>query len=126
MLKTIAQRDADAQPSVDSKGRTIADTSLRDTETIPMPATAFDWTEDPSDRFNHDDYKTAITTHMKDEVLEWVPDGWVDEIRSRIGYDIPFTRLFYTYEPPRPLTEIRADLKASQTRILELLGEVGA
>jgi len=126
ILKTIAVRDETADPSVDSKGRTVPDPSLRDTETIPLPDMPVDWAEDVTERFQWQPYKDAIEFHMTNEVAEWIPDGWVDPGRSRIGYDIPFTRLFYTYAPPRPLTEIRAELKASQERILELLGEVGA
>jgi len=126
ILKSIAQRDDEAEPSVDSKGRPIADTSLRDTETIPLPSISVDWTRDVAARFETPPYKDAIEAHMKNEVLEWVPDGWVDWSRCKIGYDLPFTRLFYTYTPPRPLEEIRADLNTSQERILQLLGEVGA
>ena len=126
ILKSVAVNDETAEPTVDKNDNPVADTSLRDTERIPMPEPVDGWDEDPTPRFETEPYRTAIEQHMQDDVLEWVPDAWVDHTKTRVGYDIPFTRLFYTYQPPRPLAEIRADLADSQTRILELLGEVGA
>ena len=126
ILKTAAVRDEKAEPTVDSKGQPVADSAMRDTERIPMPDAIDGWDQDPTPRFESEPYRTAITQHMNNEVLEWVPDAWVDHTKTRVGYDIPFTRLFYTYTPPRPLTEIRKDLAESQARILDLLGEVGA
>lgn len=57
-------------------------------------------------------------------MLPFAPDAWVDGEKERVGYEIPFTRLFYRYTPPRPLAEIDADIKASQARILALIAEV--
>jgi type I restriction enzyme M protein len=54
---------------------------------------------------------------MAREVLPHAPDAWVDEEKTRIGYDIPFNRFFYVFEPPRPLAEIDADLKQVTDRI---------
>jgi type I restriction enzyme M protein len=53
-----------------------------------------------------------------------VPDAWVDWTKVKIGYEIPFTRHFYKYVPPRPLAEIDADLERQVARILDLLREV--
>lgn len=127
VLKAIAVHDEDAEPSVDAKGRPLPDPTLRDTETIAVPLErSVSWTEAVGDRFEWPEYREAIEVHMRDEVLPYLPDAYVDWTRSRIGYDLPFTRRFYTYDPPRPLEEIRADLSKSQQRILELLTEVGA
>ena len=49
---------------------------------------------------------------MEREVLPHVPDAWVDESKTKMGYEINFNRYFYQYTPPRPLEEIEADLKA--------------
>ena len=57
-------------------------------------------------------------------MLPHVPDAWVDEKKTKIGYEIPFTRHFYRYVPPRPLAEIDADLEAQVAKIINLLGEV--
>ena len=50
------------------------------------------------------------------EVLPHVPDAWVDHAKTKVGYEIPFTRHFYKYVPPRPLEEIDADLNAARRR----------
>ena len=53
-----------------------------------------------------------------------MPDAGGDEDRTKIGYEIPFTRYFYEYTPPRPLEEIDEDLKNAEEEILRLLREV--
>ena len=127
MLKAIAERDEEAEPSLDAKGNPMSDPSLRDTETIPVPLDVrLSWSEDVGERFEWPKYREAISAHMCAEVLPYVPDAYVDWSKCRIAYEILFTRRFYTYVPPRPLEEIRADLAESQARILKLLTEVGA
>ena len=56
--------------------------------------------------------------------LPHVPDAWIDHDKTKIGYEIPFTRHFYVYTPPRPLAEIDAELRDLETQIQKLLGEV--
>ncbi len=58
---------------------------------------------------------------MATEVLPYVSDAWVDFAKTKIGYEIPLTRYFYKYVPPRPLAEIDADIKALEAQIQELL-----
>ncbi|NUL44051.1 SAM-dependent DNA methyltransferase [Cellulosimicrobium funkei] len=89
-----------------AKGRIEADASLRDTENVPL-------TED-------------VEAYVEREVLPWAPEAWVDESKTKIGYEIPFTRAFYVYEPPRPLTEIDADVQAAIARVQALFAEVKA
>ncbi len=57
-------------------------------------------------------------------MLLHVPGAWIDPTKTKVGYEIPFTRHFYTYVPPRPLEEIDADLNKLVGEILELLQEV--
>jgi type I restriction enzyme M protein len=57
-------------------------------------------------------------------VLPHAPDAWIDEKKSKVGYEIPFTRHFYEYKPPRPLAEIDADLKAKVAHIMGRLQEI--
>lgn len=72
------------------KGKPVADSSLRDTESVPL-------TEDVKEYFAR-------------EVLPFAPDAWIDESKTKVGYEIPFTRYFYTYEAPRPSSEIMAEI----------------
>jgi type I restriction enzyme M protein len=58
-------------------------------------------------------------------VLPYVPDAWIDH-KTKIGYEIPFNRHFYRYEPPRPLEESEAEIKALEGDILSLLSEIAA
>lgn len=83
------------------RGQPQADSALRDTELIP--------------------WGTDQQTYMEDNVLPYAPDAWVDENKTRIGYEIPFTRFFYKYVPPRPSGEILARLKELQAQEEELL-----
>jgi type I restriction enzyme M protein len=70
------------------------------------------------------EYRTAVDDYMAAEVLPYVPDAWVDYSKTRIGYEIPLTRQFYKYVPPRPLAEIDAEIKTLESEIQKLLGEV--
>jgi type I restriction enzyme M protein len=65
-----------------------------------------------------------VGEYMRREVLPHVPDAWVDESKTRIGYEINFNRYFYKYTPPRPLEEIEADLKKIEKEIVDMLTEV--
>ena len=68
--------------------------------------------------------KEDVDEYMAREVLPHVPDAWVDESKTKIGYEINFNRYFYKYTPPRPLEEIEADLKQIEKEIAEMLAEV--
>ena len=87
-----------------SKGEPQSDASLRDTENIPL-------NEDIQEYFNR-------------EVLPHAKDAWIDKSKTKVGYEIPFTRHFYEYQEPRSLTEIDNDLKKLTTEIQLLLNEV--
>jgi type I restriction enzyme M protein len=66
----------------------------------------------------------AIDTYFAREVIPHVPEAWIDHEKTKVGYEIPFTRHFYVYTPPRPLAEIDAELRDLETQIQKLLGEV--
>lgn len=97
-------RDPGAEAVRDSKGRTVADPELRDAENVPV-------TED-------------VDEYLAREVHPHVPDAWVADKAGKIGYEIPFTRLFYRYVPPRPSEEVKAELREREARIRRLLEEV--
>ena len=88
------------------KGKKQADTSKRDTESIP-------WTEE-------------IETYMERNVYPYAPDAWIDEKKTKIGYEIPFTREFYKYVAPRSSAEIFANLeeldKAESALMAKIMG----
>lgn len=98
-------RDESGKPIL-KKGKVQADPKLRDTENIPL-------SED-------------VAEYMKREVLPYAPDAWIDESKTKIGYEIPFTRYFYEYTPPVPseelkreILQIESELKGSIERIFE-------
>lgn len=86
------------------KGKKQPDPSLRDTENIPL----------------HED----IQAYFKREVLPFAPDAWIDEKKSKIGYEIPFTRYFYKYEAPKPSAEIMAEILELEKELDGSLAEV--
>ncbi|MEU2169563.1 N-6 DNA methylase [Micromonospora chersina] len=88
----------------DRKGIPLPDADLRDNENVPLD-------ED-------------IHGYLKREVLPHVPDAWIDEAKTKIGYEIPFTRHFYVYQPPRPLAQIDVEIKELEAEIQILLSEV--
>jgi type I restriction enzyme M protein len=86
------------------KGDVVPDADLRDYENVPLG-------ED-------------IGEYFAREVLPHVPDAWIDETKTKIGYEIPFTRHFHVYTSPRPLSEIDAELRDLEAQIQRLLNEV--
>ena len=57
-------------------------------------------------------------------MLPHAPDAWIDHEKTRVGYEIPFNRHFYVFEPPRPLEVIDAELKEVAGNIMRMLGEL--
>ncbi|WP_046469663.1 type I restriction-modification system subunit M [Allosalinactinospora lopnorensis] len=112
----LSERDETADPCLDHKGKAEPDSSLRDTENVPFTYGGSTAGADGRDE--------VIKKYLKTEVLPHVPDAWMDESKTKVGYEIPFTRHFYKYVPPRPLEEIDADLEKQVTKILDLLREV--
>ena len=82
------------------------------------------WVEEPDERLASLEYRSAIDEYMTREVLPYVDDAWVDHDKTKLGYEIPLTRFFYKYVPPRPLAQIDAEIKQLEAEIQELLREV--
>ena len=104
MLDAFSIRDDTAPIITDTKGNPVPDTDLRDTENVPL-------TE------NIDDY-------IAREIAPHIENFWADRTKDKIGYEVPFTRHFYKYVPPRSLDEIDADLNKLIREITLLLNEV--
>lgn len=88
------------------KGKPQPDASLRDNEHVPL--------------------SEEVETYFRREVLSHMPDAWIDEEKTRIGYEIPFNRYFYVFEPPRSLAEIDADLARVTVRIKAMIEGLAA
>jgi type I restriction enzyme M protein len=89
-----------------AKGKMQPDPALRDTENVPLA-------ED-------------VGAYFAREVLPHAPDAWIDDAKTKTGYEIPFNRHFYVFEPPRPLAEIDAELAGVTARIQAMLTELAA
>ena len=100
----VSVADPDGEVQLAKDGTPESDPDLRDYENVPLD-------ED-------------IDAYFAREVTPHVPDAWIDRTKTKVGYEIPFTRHFYVYTPPRPLTEIDAELRDLESQIQKLLGEV--
>ena len=112
ILSALSERDETAEICLDKDGYPEPDSELRDTENVPL--------------------KEDINAFFDREVKPHVPDAWINiAIRDhkdgeigKVGYKINLNRYFYKYQPPRPLEEIEADIKAIEKEIIEMLKEV--
>ncbi len=124
LLDALAVRDPEAPVVTNRKGQPESDSELRDNENVPLPAIPVSWEEDPTERLASLEYRTAVEDYLAEQVLPYVPDAWVDYDKTKLGYEIPLTRHFFKYVPPRPLAEIDAEIKALEEEIQALLREV--
>ncbi|UUX33272.1 type I restriction-modification system subunit M [Fundicoccus culcitae] len=92
------QKDEFGNPIL-KKGKPVVDTSLRDTEDIPL--------------------KEDITEYFEREVKPFNPEAWIDKSKTKIGYEIPFTRLFYKYEAPEKTEDIAKRISEIESRIVK-------
>ncbi|WP_316174206.1 MULTISPECIES: class I SAM-dependent DNA methyltransferase [unclassified Bradyrhizobium] len=88
------------------KGKPQADSSLRDTENVPL--------------------SESVEAYFEREVRPHASDAWIDEEKTKVGYEIPFNRHFYVFEPPRSLAEIDDDLKEVTGRIKAMIEGLAA
>jgi type I restriction enzyme M protein len=126
IFAALGERDREAEICRDSKGRPEPDSELRDTENIPLPPGTtlplpMDFGPDKPNAELIKAFKDTIDAYMQREVLPHVPDAWVDYEKTKVGYEIPISRHFYVYKPPRPLAEIEADITQLEGEIAGLL-----
>mgnify|MGYP002620030895 CR=1 FL=1 len=113
ILSGLSERDPEADICM-VKGQPEADAGLRDNENVPLGESVYDYVER--------------------EVKPHVPDAWIDETKTDaqdgevgvVGFEIPFNRHFYVFQPPRPLEEIDRDLKACTDRIKQMIEGLSA
>lgn len=114
LLEIFSEQNYDAEVISDSKGNPEPDTSLRDVENVPIGQN--------------------VEKYLQREVVPYVPNAWInkkvvdhkDGEVGKIGYEIPFTRYFYEYKPPRDIADIQADIRASETELALLFKELSA
>lgn len=121
----LAVQDPDAPVITNRRGEPEPDPDLRDQENVALPSGAMPRYEaDANGRLASGDYVDAVEHHLVGEVHPYVPDAWIDHTKTKIGYEIPLTRHFYKYVPPRALAEIDAEIKQLEDEIQLLLDEV--
>lgn len=98
------KRDEKGNIEKDKKGNPVPDADLRDFENVPL--------------------KEDVEEYFKREVLPHLPDAWIDHGKTKIGYEINFTKYFYQYKPLRSLQEIRADILALEAETDGMIREV--
>jgi type I restriction enzyme M protein len=125
LTKLAAVRDPEA-PVITKRNRDPEpDPELRDQENVALPpGLHVRYEPDPTGRLTSPEYVELAEQHLKTEVHPYVPDAWIDHSKTRIGYEVPLTRHFYRYVPPRPLAEIDAEIKQLEAEIQDLLREV--
>ena len=104
VLEGLGLRDPGAEICRNSRAEPEPDPKLRDSEIVPL--------------------REDVEDYLRREVLPHVPDAWVGDGKTKIGYEIPLTRHFYRYDPPRPLDKIDAEIKVLEDEIVRLLKEV--
>ena len=113
LLNALSERDPEADICT-TKGQPEADAGLRDNENVPLGE--------------------SVYAYFEREVKPHVPDAWIDESKRDaqdgevgiVGFEIPFNRHFYAFQPPRPLAEIDRDLKACTDRIKQMIEGLSA
>ena len=98
------KKPASAKATAGKEGNLLPDADLRDFENIPL--------------------KEDIHKYFKREVLPHLPDAWIDEAKTKIGYEINFTKYFYQYKPLRSLEEIRKDILKLEEETESMIAEV--
>lgn len=104
ILNALSERDEQAEVCMKNKTTMEADSELRDSESIPL--------------------KENIQEYFEHEVLPHIPDAWIDDSKTKIGYEIPFTRHFYEYTPIRNSMDILEEVQALEVEISEQLKKV--
>jgi type I restriction enzyme M protein len=97
-------RNKKGEIELDKKGNPVPDSELRDYENIPL--------------------KEDVEEYFKREVLPHLPDAWIDHSKTKIGYEINFTKYFYKYKPLRRLEEIRKDILELEEETSDSLKEI--
>lgn len=120
-LRAITSTDPNAQP-VEGKRQTFEpDADLRDNENIPLPVGFIGM----ADEEKISAVQILAEQHLSVEIHKYVSDAWIDHSKTKIGYEIPFTRQFYTYIPPRPIEDIKSEIATLELDVQNLMKALG-
>ena len=111
--KACAIADPEAPIVTGRSGKAEPDPDLRDQENVPLPAGWLALDEQEREKA----LVTSAEAHLENEILPYVPDAWIDHTKTKLGFEIPFTRQFYVYTPPRPVEEIAREIKDLEAQI---------
>jgi type I restriction enzyme M protein len=120
-IKAIASTDQSAKPIQGKKSTFEPDLELRDNENISLPTGFIQLDEKAREKA----IENLGEMHFLKEIQPYVPDAWIDHSKTKIGYEIPFTRQFYTYMPPKPVMEIQVELQKLDEQIQSLMNGLG-
>jgi type I restriction enzyme M protein len=132
ILAALSERDPKADICTDSRGHPEPDPELRDTESVPLPRISLPLPiqykgangKEPDNEPLIDVVKVHCDEYMDREVRPHWPDAWIDYSKTKVGYEIPISKHFYVYEPPRPLDQIEAEIKTLEEDIFAMLKQV--
>jgi type I restriction enzyme M protein len=111
----------DAGEPVLKKGKPQPDPKLRDQENVPLPPGFLELGPDERAKV----LRVAAEEHLASEIQPYFPDAWIDHAKTKLGFEIPFTRQFYVYTLPRPVEEIAAEIKELESQIQEWMQGLG-
>lgn len=129
ILAALSERDPKADICLDAKDNPEPDADLRDTEIVALPNDiSLPLPLGYDNETGHDKLLALVKDHceayLKATVLPHVHDAWIDHSKTKVGYEIPLTRHFYVYQPPRPLSEIAEEISQLDKEIVTMLSEV--
>lgn len=107
----------DTAPLTDRKGNVLPDPDLRDQENVPLRPGFFALDDASRAAALVEDAEAYLVA----EVHPWTPDAWIDHSKTKLGFEIPFTRHFYNYTPPRDTKVIDTELSSVEEQIKKLL-----
>jgi type I restriction enzyme M protein len=119
-MRVIAATDSKADAVPGKKYLFEADSDLRDFENMRLPAGFIEMSEEARLK----NIELLAEEFLLQEIQPFIQDAWIDHSKTKIGYEIPFTRQFYKYTPPREISEIRRELEALELQIQDLMRDL--
>lgn len=119
--KACAVADPEAPVIKGRGGKIEPDPDLRDQENVSLPA---GWLA-LGEQARAEALVVSADAHLETEIRPYIPDAWIDHTKTRIGFEIPFTRQFYVYTPPRSVDEIAEEIKGLEAQIQDWMSGLG-